>query len=239
MHRWVRKRRWWQTLCATSSSPGRTLQPSSHARHRTFHNFFLWLYNLTNRPKTFYVFLYLHCILTRHQIPSKPTLLPLTPTSSWTVRELFVLFSFYEDQSLQHWFVAKQNMAMTRMFQCLVLIFWLKLAALIVKCLSASRLGDENIIFFCYFHFLVKDVTMTRMSQCLPPTWKSWKSRPMSLTAGQEWSLVRWQKQNIQILRFNFLIALFAFNFFLAWILLPNIWIQSIIKKKLSNAKTA
>ena len=54
MHRWVRKRRWWQTLCATSSSPGRTLQPSSHARHRTFHNFFLWLYN---RPKTFYVFL--------------------------------------------------------------------------------------------------------------------------------------------------------------------------------------
>ena len=57
MRRWVRKRRWWQTLCATSSSPGRTLQPSSHARHRTFHNFFLWLYNLTNRPKTFYVFL--------------------------------------------------------------------------------------------------------------------------------------------------------------------------------------
>ena len=125
-----------------------------------------------------------------------------------------MLFSFYEDQSLQHWFVAKQNMAMTRMFQCLVLIFWLKLAALIVKCFSASRLGDENIIFFCYFHFLVKDVTMTRMSQCLPPTWKSWKSRPMSLRAGQEWSLVRWQKQNIQILRFNFLIALFAFNFF-------------------------
>ena len=120
---------------------------------------------------------------------------------------------------------------MTRMFQCLVLIFWLKLAALIVKCFSASRLGDENIIFFCYFHFLVKDVTMTRMSQCLPPTWKSWKSRPMSLRAGREWSLVRWQKQNIQLLRLNFLITLFAINFFLAWILLPNICPHKIAEK--------
>ena len=123
MHRWVRKRRWWQTLCATSSSPGRTLQPSSHARHRTFHNFFLWLYNLTNRPKTFYVFLYLHCILTRHQIPSRPTLLPLTPTSSWTVREdiIFSVFFLIFWSKFIHWFVAKQNMAITRMLQCLPL----------------------------------------------------------------------------------------------------------------------
>ena len=45
-------------------------------------HFITFFYDCITGLKPSMFFLYLHCILTRHQIPSKPTLLPLTPTSS-------------------------------------------------------------------------------------------------------------------------------------------------------------
>ena len=166
MHRWVRKRRWWQTLCATSSSPGRTLQPSSHARHRIFHNFFLWLYNLTNRPKTFYVFLITS--LYPYQASNTKQTHPVATDTHVILNcerryNIFcVFFNFlikvYTLICCKTKYGDYPHVAMPPTYWlgdpgkynifCIVLIFWLKLAALIVKCSSASHwLGDENIIF--------------------------------------------------------------------------------------------
>ena len=170
MRRWVRKRRWWQTLCATSSSPGRTLQPSSHARHRTFHNFFLWLYN---RPKAFYVFL-ISSLYPYQASNTKQTHPVATDTHVIlncerrynTFCAIFILWwsKFTTLICCKTKYGGDPSVAVPPSHRLgdpgkynifwIVLIFRLKLAALIVRCSSASHwLGDENIIFSLLFLF--------------------------------------------------------------------------------------